>query len=183
MSILRKRLNDFDDVLNADDIDLTSLRRLCFHGIPDEGGLRPLCWKLLLNYLPPTRASWSETLTRKRVLYKTFIEDLIVMPGEMDVDGERVDVTLHDHPLSLNPDSKWQTYFKDNEVLLQIDKDVRRLCPDISFFQQGTDYPCNEIVNTSGQKRLHHRVQHTVLRSANVERKGLGVTKVIQYVN
>lgn len=52
-------------------------------------------------------------------------EDLIVTPGETNNDGERVDVTLHDHPLNLNPDSKWQTYFKDNEVLLQIDKDVR----------------------------------------------------------
>lgn len=41
-----------------------------------------------------------------------------------------------DHPLSDGPDSAWQTFFKDNEVLLQIDKDVRRLCPDISFFQQ-----------------------------------------------
>jgi len=48
------------------------------------------------------------------------------MPGESKTDDkERVDVTLHDHPLNLNPDSKWQTYFKDNEVLLQIDKDVR----------------------------------------------------------
>jgi len=49
------------------------------------------------------------------------------MPGESAStdDKERVDVTLHDHPLNLNPDSKWQTYFKDNEVLLQIDKDVR----------------------------------------------------------
>lgn len=54
------------------------------------------------------------------------IEDLIVMPGESNTDDkERVDVTLHDHPLNLNPDSKWQMYFKDNEVLLQIDKDVR----------------------------------------------------------
>lgn len=48
------------------------------------------------------------------------------MPGESNTDDkERVDVTLHDHPLNLNPDSKWQMYFKDNEVLLQIDKDVR----------------------------------------------------------
>lgn len=55
-----------------------------------------------------------------------FAEDLIVMPGECNADDkERVDVTLHDHPLNLNPDSKWQIYFKDNEVLLQIDKDVR----------------------------------------------------------
>jgi len=57
-----------------------------------------------------------------------FAEDLIVMPGESNTDDkERVDVTLHDHPLNLNPDSKWQTYFKDNEVLLQIDKDVRQV--------------------------------------------------------
>lgn len=180
MSILRKRLSEFDDILNADVIDMVSLGKICFHGIPDEpGGLRPLCWKLLLNYLPPTRSSWVETLKRKRELYNTFIEDLIVMPGESNTeDKERVDVTLHDHPLNLNPESKWQTYFKDNEVLLQIDKDVRRLCPDISFFQQGTDYPCQKIVNANDQQRLHDRVQHTVLKSANVERKGLGVTKI-----
>jgi len=43
-------------------------------GIPDEpGNLRPLCWKLLLNYLPPTKSSWLETLKRKRELYDTFI--------------------------------------------------------------------------------------------------------------
>lgn len=180
MSILRKRLSEFDDVLNADEIDMVSLGKICFHGIPDEpGGLRPLCWKLLLNYLPSKRSSWLETLKRKRELYNTFIEDLIVMPGESNADDkERVDVTLHDHPLNLNPDSKWQTYFKDNEVLLQIDKDVRRLRPDISFFQQGTDYPCEKIVSTNGQQRLHDRVQHTVLKSANVERKGLGMTKI-----
>lgn len=55
-----------------------------------------------------------------------FLDDLIVMPGEANMEeGDRVDVTLQDHPLNLNPDSKWQTYFKDNDILLQIDKDVR----------------------------------------------------------
>lgn len=28
-------------------------------------------------------------------------------------------------PLNPNPEGKWMTYFKDNEVLLQINKDVR----------------------------------------------------------
>ena len=42
-------------------------------GIPDERGRRALCWKLLLNYLPLTRTSWSETLSRKRELYRQFI--------------------------------------------------------------------------------------------------------------
>lgn len=84
-----------------------------------------------------------------------------------------------DHPLSDGPESAWSTFFKDNEFLLQIDKDVRRLCPDISFFQQATDYPCDEIAKSNGSRRLHTRVTPSTLSSANVERKGLGLTKVI----
>lgn len=102
---------------------------------------------------------------------------MIVMPGGKEASG---DVTLGDHPLNINPDSEWQTFFKDNEVLLQIDKDVRRLCPDISFFQQPTEFPCKEIVNSEDVKRLHSRVQRSVLKCANVERKGLGITKVLK---
>lgn len=57
-------------------------------------------------------------------------------------------------------------------------KFFRRLCPDISFFQQATEFPCDAVVNSGGSKRLHRRVEHSVLKSANVERKGLGVTRV-----
>ncbi|XP_063235175.1 TBC1 domain family member 13 isoform X3 [Bacillus rossius redtenbacheri] len=179
MAIYKARLKEIDEALNADEIDLCHLKKICFQGIPDEQGRRALCWKLLLNYLPPARRSWSQTLARKRDLYKQFVEEMIVMPGEPQADdGSRRDVTLADHPLNLNPDSQWQTFFKDNEVLLQIDKDVRRLCPDISFFQQATDFPCRPVAHSSGVKRLHVRVQHNVLKSANVERKGLGVTKI-----
>lgn len=82
-----------------------------------------------------------------------------------------------DHPLNPNPDSQWQSFFKDNEVLLQIDKDVRRLCPDISFFSQATEFPNEKIVD--GQcERLHQRVQQTSLKSQNLERKGLGIAKL-----
>lgn len=100
------------------------------------------------------------------------------MPGENESDG---DVTLGDHPLSINPDSQWSTFFKDNEVLLQIDKDVRRLCPDISFFQQPTEFPCEQIVNSNEVKRLHTRVQRRVLNCANVERK-YGITTVVHTI-
>jgi hypothetical protein len=48
-------------------------------GIPFERGRRALCWKLLLNYLPLARASWSETLTRKRELYKQFIGKFYIL--------------------------------------------------------------------------------------------------------
>lgn len=108
-------------------------------------------------------------------------DEMVVIPGAKEEDSNGL---LNDHPLSINPDSQWQAYFKDNEVLLQIDKDVRRLCPDISFFQQPTEFPCSKIVNSEVVKRLHSRVQRSVLKCANVERKGLGITKVrIKFVH
>ena len=54
-----------------------------------------------------------------------FVDEMVVAPKDGRTDCPRIDVTMDDHPLSINPDSKWQTFFKDNEVLLQIDKDVR----------------------------------------------------------
>ncbi|KAF7269705.1 TBC1 domain family member 13 isoform X1 [Rhynchophorus ferrugineus] len=171
----KARLKEFDYILEQDIIDLVALKALSFHGIPDDQGKRALCWKLLLNYLPLERTKWTGFLEEKRKLYKQFIEEMIVMPGENESNG---DVTFGDHPLSINPDSQWSTYFKDNEVLLQIDKDVRRLYPNISFFQQPTEFPCDEIVNSNEIKRLHTRVQRRVLNCANVERKGLGITKI-----
>lgn len=56
----------------------------------------------------------------------------------------------------------------------------RRLCPDISFFQQATDFPCKEIVNApdSDSVRLHNRVEYTALNSGSFERRGIGMNKV-----
>ena len=56
----------------------------------------------------------------------------------------------------------------------------RRLCPELSFFQQATEYPLGLIAN--GQvERLHKRVEQSALNYANVERRGLGVKKVCPY--
>lgn len=127
-------------------------------GIPDCNGYRSLCWKILLGYLGAKKQDWPNILQKKRQLYKQFIstqhnstvqsvfffskfkvklnefafffrliDEMAIPPGEGD---------CVDHPLSDGPESAWSTFFKDNEFLLQIDKDVRRLCPDISFFQQ-----------------------------------------------
>lgn len=148
---------------------------------------RALSWKMLLGYLGPRRSTWSTTLAQKRALYKQFIMELVLPPGhthngegDSDDGNESRGVGLKDHPLSEGPESAWNTFFNDNEFLLQIDKDVRRLCPDISFFQQPTEYPCEIVVHSKGEqgRRLHERVVPSVLSSANVERKGLGVTKV-----
>lgn len=181
MTSFKSRLKELDLILEDDMICLKQLRKFCFQGIPVEKGRRALCWKLLLNYLPPSRLAWDEAVQRQRDAYRRFVRELVVRPGG-PADGStpaRLDVTEHDHPLSLEPSSQWQAFFKDNDVLGQIDKDVRRLCPDISFFQQPTDFPCQEVVCGDYHERLHERVQRVYLSSANVLRVGLGMnTKV-----
>ncbi|XP_060809655.1 TBC1 domain family member 13 [Amyelois transitella] len=167
MSLHKARIKAFEEILDQDVIDMDQLRKLAFNGIPDEKGLRSLTWKILLHYLPNEKRAREETLVKKRQLYKQFINEIIVSPGGPS-----------DHPLNISPESSWSTYFKDNEVLLQIDKDVRRLCPDISFFQSATEFPCPEIVNSNGVKRLHKRVEQSMLSYSTLERRGLGVAKL-----
>uniref|UniRef100_T1H6D8 Rab-GAP TBC domain-containing protein n=1 Tax=Megaselia scalaris TaxID=36166 RepID=T1H6D8_MEGSC len=161
----------FEKVLSTDAIDINELRKHCFNGIPDSNGLRPLCWKILLGYLDTNRKSWHETLSFKRSLYNQYISEMVVLPSLLQAE-------CIDHPLSEGPDSKWNIFFKDNEFLLQIDKDVRRLYPDISFFQQPTEFPCNLVVKNNDERRLHQRVVPSKFSSANVERKGVGMTKI-----
>lgn len=195
----QRSIQQLNHLLSEDVINLEELRKFCFNGespipfdprplillllfcppgIPDCNGLRPLCWKILLGYLLPEKSTWSKTLEKKRRLYRQLIQELIVEQEgknrEEDVASERA-LEL-DHPLSEG--GAWNTFFKDNSVLLQIDKDVRRLCPDISFFQQATHFPCATIVNGGREARVHSRVKPMILSSANVERRGLEVTKV-----
>ncbi|XP_076784532.1 TBC1 domain family member 13 isoform X4 [Arvicanthis niloticus] len=106
---------------------------------------------------------------------------MIIQPGiaKANMGVSREDVTFEDHPLNPNPDSRWNTYFKDNEVLLQIDKDVRRLCPDISFFQRATEYPCLLILDPQNEfETLRKRVEQTTLKSQTVARNRSGVTNM-----
>lgn len=81
--------------------------------------------------------------------------------------------------MNSGPNSEWSSYFKDNEVLVQIDKDVRRLCPDLFFFQKETEFPCEEIKNASNAVRyqsLRMRVASTQLRADEVTKDRLGIT-------
>ncbi|XP_065274953.1 TBC1 domain family member 13 isoform X2 [Emys orbicularis] len=184
-SLHKSRIAEFQDVLGEPKIVLQKLRELCFSGIPFDGGLRCLCWKILLNYLPVEKALWSTLLKKQRELYSQFLKEMIIQPGiaKANLGVSREDVTLEDHPLNPNPDSRWNTYFKDNEVLLQIDKDVRRLYPDMAFFQRPTDYPCLLILDPQNEfETLRKRVEQTTLKSQTVARNRSGVTNQEQNI-
>ncbi|XP_055516199.1 TBC1 domain family member 13 isoform X1 [Leucoraja erinacea] len=180
-TLYKNRIEEFRIALNEPKISLTKLRELCFSGIPFEGGLRSLCWKILLNYLPLEQAQWNSSLKKQREIYAQFLKEMIIQPGiaKANLGIFREDVTLEDHPLNPNPDSRWNTYFKDNEVLLQIDKDVRRLYPDMAFFQRPTDYPCLLIMDPQNEfETLRRRVEQTTLKSQTVAHNRSGVTNV-----
>uniref|UniRef100_A0A4W6DI32 TBC1 domain family member 13 n=1 Tax=Lates calcarifer TaxID=8187 RepID=A0A4W6DI32_LATCA len=167
--------------LSEENINLKTLRELCFNGIPFEGGIRAQCWKILLNYLPVDQRLWESFLKKQRDVYSQFLKEMIIQPGiaKANLGLSREDVTMEDHPLNPNPDSRWNTYFKDNEILLQIDKDVRRLYPDMAFFQRPTEYPCQLILDPQNDyETLRRRVEQTTLKAQTVNRNRSGVTNV-----
>ena len=63
-------------------IDYDRLRELSFHGISDEiKGLRPLIWRILLNYLPANdTGGWDETLRQNKAIYEVWRDELIIKP-------------------------------------------------------------------------------------------------------
>ncbi|VDO98202.1 unnamed protein product [Soboliphyme baturini] len=86
---------------------------------------------------------------------------------------------VEDHPLCSNPDSAWCQYFKDNEVLLQINKDVRRLCPEISFFQQATEFPFKDPV-TQRVLSLSRRISNELLNAENLTQNRSGMNNLVK---
>ena len=153
-----------EDVLSSERINGKEFKKICFQGVPDGCGLRSTCWKLLLNYISYNTAEWDDILAKQRNAYSQFIKTMIVNPNETDSGGNSID-----HPLSSGPDSSWSEYFKENEVLSQIDKDVRRLCPDLSFFQQPTNYPASFC-----SQNLRTRVEQANLQAMQVTKSKSG---------
>ncbi|KAG9299831.1 hypothetical protein G9A89_003375 [Geosiphon pyriformis] len=134
----KERLAQFEAILSTKDlvndpiIDLYKFRHLCFCGIPDKPGIRQKSWKILLGYLPTDKRKWQKTLSENRMVYYSFVRDLLAEPSEEELN----EGFNSDHPLNPAPNSKWAEYFADNIILEQIDKDVCRTLPDFAFFQQ-----------------------------------------------
>lgn len=49
-----------------------------------------------------------------------------------------------DHPLSRSQNSVWNTFFKDQELWDEIEKDVKRTRTDMNFFYLALDPSLNE---------------------------------------
>lgn len=96
-----------------------------FSGVSTElPGLRALIWKVLLGYLPCDPVNWSPILDSKRRQYADFkvthVAEWPLLIGD-----------LNDHPLSLEPDSRWKSYSSDLRLRREIHNDVRRTRPEL----------------------------------------------------
>ncbi|GJP55671.1 hypothetical protein CLOM_g14614 [Closterium sp. NIES-68] len=81
-----RRLAQFYMEISQPRINMGELRRLAMYGIPNEGSLRPVVWKLLLGLLPLVRDEWESELARKRRQYDSFTAELIINPSKHTVD-------------------------------------------------------------------------------------------------
>lgn len=175
----RAKLASYQELLQADVVDLKKLRELCFQGCPDQDGIRATCWKLLFGYLPPETKLWESLLKGQRDVYHQLLDEVLVGPQLLpDCKAEEKAI---DHPLNPNPESSWNRYFKDNEILIQIDHDTRRLYPDFSFFQLATPYPrmkynASAVIDIDN---LKERVDRSCLLSQQVSTSRSGIKNVI----
>lgn len=113
------KLLNFQRVLLEEQIDLATLRRMSWNGIPPE--CRAIVWKLLLGYLPVASSRRESTLAKRRKDYEEYLADFYYV-GMTPKKYAEVQFTL-------------QRSENDIEILKQIRQDVPRTSPAIRFFK------------------------------------------------
>ncbi|PKK67028.1 RabGAP/TBC [Rhizophagus irregularis] len=122
------------DVIFKDPLlSLTSLREKGVEGNICSKGLRSVCWKLYLAYLPGLdSATWPLALHKERQHYADLRQKYITSP---DNDNNNANDLNINNPLSLDQANPWQEYFKDTELRKIIRQDVERTFPDNEYFR------------------------------------------------
>jgi len=120
---------EFKELIDEGKVNLVRLRHLAITGKLIREEVRSLAWKLFLGYLPPNIAAWRDILHAKR-------QEYVKLKGKrIKPDQEDDDPNLN-NPLMDEADSKWNQYFKDNEMIKTIKLDLRRTYPELSFFSR-----------------------------------------------
>ena len=140
-------------------------------GITDEiKGLRPLVWRVLLNYLPCDSSQWEDILRSQRQNYEIWKDELIVKPklreAELQAEKEKskgqmkvTTITMKpgmDHPLSMNTNSKWKQFYDDKLLWEEIEKDVKRTRVELAFFHMAVDPDRNGAADIDRLERQAH---------------------------
>ncbi|PIA42458.1 hypothetical protein AQUCO_02000121v1 [Aquilegia coerulea] len=159
-SVYEKR-SELEFLLSREVINIEQLQSVASLGLPNEGGLRSMVWKLLLGYLPASQDLQEGELAERRLKYAKLKNELLINPTELtrtrdkplviieqatecSADGplRRQRVSYGDHPLSDGNTSIWHLYFQDAEIAEQIDRDLLRTHPEMKLFSGDSSFSC-----------------------------------------
>ncbi|CAK60690.1 unnamed protein product (macronuclear) [Paramecium tetraurelia] len=162
----RSSIEKFLEILDKPKINLNELKKLSNQGVPDDiKGLRSLVWKLLLGYLPADRTKWNSTIKTNIEIYEQFCNDLIKskLQKQMTESNEYEDQELQqskkqDHPLSKSLQSIWKSFFDDQVIWEEVEKDTVRTRAELSFFVSPTQIPNKYPVYFRTQCRRERRL-------------------------
>ncbi|ORX51314.1 RabGAP/TBC [Hesseltinella vesiculosa] len=139
MNLLQTKREAWDVIFKDAQLTEVSLRKRGLVGAVCENGLRSVCWKVYLQYLPSLDLTvWPDVLHEERHCYYDLRRKYIEEPAEMmrnkNGDGDVTD----NNPLALNESNPWQQYFADAEIRKIIRQDVERTFPDVDFFRSSS---------------------------------------------
>eukprot|EP01156_Anaeramoeba_ignava_P002621 Anaeramoba_ignava/a218952_9.p1 GENE.a218952_9~~a218952_9.p1 ORF type:complete len:127 (-),score=42.91 a218952_9:11-391(-) len=82
-SRLARRNEQFSSAIKQIPIDMSLIKALAFTGIPDSSNLRPIFWKILLNYLPLNPKEWEDTLKENRENFHILKKEVMIFPFDL----------------------------------------------------------------------------------------------------
>ncbi|KAL5245250.1 hypothetical protein ACI65C_012660 [Semiaphis heraclei] len=110
------------NIANTDELRVTAIKAKL-----RTSRFRSVCWRLLLEILPPNSSEWLTTIEKYRSLYDQIKSTHYNDPHTQD--------SGPDNPLSQDENSIWKQYFKDNELKKIIEQDVIRTSPGVEYFR------------------------------------------------
>ena len=161
-------------ILNSKNIDIFSLKKIVFNGLPDDiNCIRSLIWKILLNTLSLNINEWNDNLNINRKKYiklkSKYIEQMKIF-NKCKFNK--------DHPLNINNNSVWKKYFDDLELLNQIKKDINRTKTHLNFFSK----PC-KINNNDNNENNYEPNSEVMLRILFIYGKQHPEVRYVQGMN
>ena len=128
---IKSKIIEILNLLILKEIPYNKLSKKMFDGIPDDIlSLRPLLWKISLNYLSLKPDEWEEILKQNRAQYesnkKKYMDNLSML-------FNNASKLIKYDPLSNNKNSVWEQYYKDKELYININKDILRTKSNMNF--------------------------------------------------
>jgi len=187
------RMKSILHILRAPKVNRPALEALCFHGIPDEcNSLRPICWRILLGYLPENSAKWQSGLEGHRKNYNQYLEDYYTRliaalkaryirkkeekaarlaakraaeENKETESAKKNDDQYEEETKPVKEQEPYPGFSRDDELWDDIVKDTKRTRSEMDFFQRETDFTYNNIVsaNEEDSPETHNDVLARIL--------------------